>query len=98
MQCGHRFTLNKMPLAQVRALVSRSRKRAEAGEASEYGVACGQVAPGQAVLLQGEFADANCYLVYRTLPCDHAFCAKLCVAAGVLWYLSPISKARSRPS
>jgi len=41
-----------------------------------------QVVPGQTVRLRGEFTDANCYLGYRTHAYDHAFCAKLCVAAG----------------
>jgi hypothetical protein len=32
--------------------------------------------------LRGELTDANCYLGSHTHAYDHAFCAKLCAAAG----------------
>lgn len=32
--------------------------------------------------LRGEFTDANCFLSTHAHAYDHAFCAKLCVAAG----------------
>ena len=37
---------------------------------------------GEEVLVRGELTDANCYLGSHTHAYDHAFCAKLCVAAG----------------
>ena len=38
--------------------------------------------PGWAVSFRGKVTDANCYLGSHTLAYDHAFCAKLCAAAG----------------
>jgi hypothetical protein len=32
--------------------------------------------------MRGEVTDANCYLGTHTHAYDHAFCAKLCAAAG----------------
>ena len=34
------------------------------------------------VHLRGELTDANCYLGLHAHGYDHAFCSKLCVAAG----------------
>jgi hypothetical protein len=42
----------------------------------------GETVPGRAVSLRGEVTDANCYLGSHTHAYDHAFCAKLCAAAG----------------
>jgi len=42
----------------------------------------GQTMPGAAATLRGEVTDANCYLGSHTHAYDHAFCAKLCAAAG----------------
>ena len=38
--------------------------------------------PGNSVTLRGELTDANCYLGSHNHAYDHAFCAKLCAAAG----------------
>jgi hypothetical protein len=82
MQFGDRAGLNNMSFAQVRGLVSdlgRAQRLAKRGNIEFLG---GQTVPGQAVRLRGEFMDANCFLGYHTHAYDHAFCAKLCVAAG----------------
>ena len=82
MQFGDRSGLNNLSFAQVQVLVSdlgKAQRLAKQGNIEFLG---GQVVPGQAVRLRGEFTDANCYLGYRTHAYDHAFCAKLCVAAG----------------
>jgi len=42
----------------------------------------GQVESGKTVSIRGEITDANCYLGTHTHAYDHAFCAKLCGAAG----------------
>jgi hypothetical protein len=42
----------------------------------------GQAEPGEAVSLRGEVTDANCYMGSHMHAYDHAFCAKLCAAAG----------------
>lgn len=82
MQFGDRSGLNNMSFAQVQAFVSdlgKAQRLAKQGNIEFLG---GQVVPGQAVRLRGEFTDANCYLGYRAHAYDHAFCAKLCVVAG----------------
>ncbi len=82
MQFGDRSGLNNMSFAQVQPFVSdlgKAQRLAKQGNIEFLG---GQVIPGPAVHLRGEFTDANCYLGYRTHAYDHAFCAKLCVAAG----------------
>jgi len=82
MQFGDRSGLNNMSFAQVQAFVSdlgKAQRLAKQGNIEFLG---GQTVPGQAARLRGEFTDANCYLGYRTHAYDHAFCAKLCVAAG----------------
>jgi hypothetical protein len=82
MQFGDRSGLNNMSFAQVQALVSdlgKAQRLAKQGNIEFLG---GQLVPGQAVRLRGEFRDGNCYLGYRTHAYDHAFCAKMCVAAG----------------
>jgi hypothetical protein len=42
----------------------------------------GQTMQGQAVKIRGEVTDANCYLGTHRHAYDHAFCAKMCAAAG----------------
>jgi len=82
MQFGDRSGLNNMSFTEVQALVSdlgKAQRLAKEGNIEFLG---GQVVAGQAVRLRGEFTDANCYLGYHTHAYDHAFCAKLCVAAG----------------
>jgi len=71
-----------MPFAQVQPLASdlaRAQKMARPGNIE---LLAGKAVPGQAVSLRGEITDANCYLGSHTHAYDHAFCAKLCAAAG----------------
>jgi hypothetical protein len=82
MQFGDRSGLNNMSFAQVQALVSDLGKAQRLTKQGNIEFLGGQVAPGRALRLRGEFTDANCYLGYRTHGYDHSFCAKLCVAAG----------------
>ena len=82
MQFGDRSGLNNMSFAQVHALVSDLGKAQMLAKQGNIEFLGGQVVPGQEVRLRGEFTDSNCYLGYRTHAYDHAFCAKLCVAAG----------------
>lgn len=82
MQFGDRSGLNNMSFAQVQALVSDLGKAQWLAKQGNIEFLGGQVVPGQEVRLRGEFTDANCYFGYRTHAYDHAFCAKLCVAAG----------------
>jgi hypothetical protein len=81
-QFGDRYDLNNMPFAQVQILVSdlaKAQKMAKQGNAE---LLAGETTPGRAVSLRGEVTDANCYLGSHTHAYDHAFCAKLCAAAG----------------
>jgi hypothetical protein len=82
MQFGDRSGLNNMSFAQVQALVSDLGKAQQLAKQGNIEFLGGQTVPGQAVHLRGEFTDANCYFGYHTHAYDHAFCAKLCVAAG----------------
>jgi len=82
MQFGDRAGLNSMPYAQVQALVpdlGRAQALAKQGNIEFLG---GQDVAGKEERLRGEFTDANCYLGSHNHAYDHAFCAKLCVAAG----------------
>ena len=71
-----------MSFARVQALVSDLGKAQLLARQGNIEFLGGQAVSGQEVRLRGEFTDANCYLGYRTHAYDHAFCAKLCVAAG----------------
>jgi hypothetical protein len=82
MQFGDRSGLNNMSFAQVQAFVSDLGKAQRLARQGNIELLGGQLVPGQAVRLRGEFTDANCYLGYHTHGYDHAFCAKVCVAAG----------------
>jgi hypothetical protein len=81
-QFGDNRGLNSMPFAQVQPLVldlGKARKLANEGNLE---LLSGQTMRGEEVLMRGELTDANCYLGSHTHAYDHAFCAKLCVAAG----------------
>jgi hypothetical protein len=81
-QYGDKLGLNGLPFAQVRPLVgdlSRARRMAQQGNIDFF---AGQEVAGKPVTLRGELTDANCFLSTQTHAYDHAFCAKLCVAAG----------------
>ncbi|MGA8491879.1 MAG: hypothetical protein WB711_15740 [Terriglobales bacterium] len=81
-QFGDRYGLNNMPFAQVRTMVSDLEKARRMAKQGNVDLLVGQTMPGKAVRLRGEVTDANCYLGSHTHAYDHAFCAKLCAAAG----------------
>jgi len=71
-----------MPFGQVQPLASdlaRARRLAKQGNID---LLVGQTVPGKAASLRGEITDANCYLGGHAHGYDHAFCAKMCAAAG----------------
>jgi hypothetical protein len=81
-QFGDRKELNKMPFTEVQPLVSDAAKARRLAKHGNIDLLIGQAVPGRAVSLRGEIADANCYLGSHVHAYDHAFCAKLCAAAG----------------
>jgi hypothetical protein len=81
-QYGDRHELNGMPFAQVQQLVSSLPEAQRLANSGNIDLFAGQSVPGDAVTLHGEFTDANCFLSTHAHAYDHAFCAKLCVAAG----------------
>ena len=81
-QFGDRNELNKMPFAEVQPLVSDLGKARRLAKQGNIDLLAGQAEPGETVTLRGEVTDANCYLGTHTHAYDHAFCAKLCAAAG----------------
>lgn len=81
-QFGDRYGLNNLPFAQVRSLVSDLPKARAMAKEGNIDLFAGQAVRGEAVRLRGEVTDANCYLGTHTHAYDHAFCAKLCAAAG----------------
>src|ERR1700688_3261635 len=81
-QFGDRNELNKMPYAEVETLVSDLAKAKTLAKQGNIDLLVGQVEPGDTVRVRGEITDANCYLGSHVHAYDHAFCAKLCAAAG----------------
>ena len=81
-QFGDRNGLNGMPYAEVQPLVSDLAKARTLAKQGNTDLLVGQVEPGETVRIRGEITDANCYLGSRVHAYDHAFCAKLCAAAG----------------
>ena len=81
-QFGDRYGLNSMPFAQVQPMVSDMAKARIMAKQGNVDLLAGQTMPGQSASLRGEVTDANCYLGSHTHAYDHAFCAKLCAAAG----------------
>jgi hypothetical protein len=81
-QFGDRNELNGMPFTEVQPLVVDLAKAQRLAKQGNVDLLVGQAEPGGAVTLRGEVADANCYLGSHVHSYDHAFCAKLCVAAG----------------
>jgi len=71
-----------MPFEQVQPLVSDLAKARSLAKQGNIDLLVGQTVPGKAVSLRGEITDANCYLGSHAHGYDHAFCAKLCAAAG----------------
>jgi hypothetical protein len=81
-QYGDEYGLNSLPFEQVRPLVSdlaKARRMAREGNIDFF---AGEAVRGETVSLRGELTDADCYLGTQTHAYDHAFCAKLCAAAG----------------
>jgi hypothetical protein len=66
----------------VQPLVSDLAKAQTLAEQGNIELLAGQSVPGNSVTLRGELTDANCYLGSHNHAYDHAFCAKLCAAAG----------------
>jgi hypothetical protein len=81
-QFGDRYGLNGMPYAQVEPLVSDIAKAKKMATEGNIELLAGQAVQGKDVSLRGEITDANCFLGKHTHGYDHAFCAKLCAAAG----------------
>jgi hypothetical protein len=81
-QFGDRYELNKMPFTEVRPLVFDLAKARSLAKQGNIDLLAGQTEPGETVRLRGEVTDANCYLGIHMHAYDHAFCAKLCAAAG----------------
>ena len=71
-----------MPFERVQPLVSDLAKARRLAKQGNIDLLVGQTVPGKTASLRGEITDANCYLGSHTHGYDHAFCAKLCVAAG----------------
>src|SRR6202163_3048913 len=81
-QFGDRNGLNSMPFGQVQPLVSDLAKARRLAKQGNIDLLVRQTVPGKAASLRGEITDSNCYLGSHTHGYDHAFCAKLCAAAG----------------
>jgi hypothetical protein len=81
-QFGDRKELNKMPFTEVQPLVFDPDRAHRLARQGNIDLLIGQAVPGKDVSLRGEISDANCYLSSHTHAYDHAFCAKLCAAAG----------------
>ena len=81
-QFGNRNELNGMPFTEVQPLVLDLTKAGRLAKRGNVDLFAGQAEPGDTVSLRGEVTDANCYLGSHVHSYDHAFCAKLCVAAG----------------
>ena len=81
-QFGDRYGLNSMPFGEVQPLVSDLAKARRLAKQGNIDLLVGQTVPGKTASLRGEITDANCYLGSHTHGYDHAFCARLCAAAG----------------
>jgi hypothetical protein len=81
-QFGDRYGMNGMPFAQVQPLVSDLAKAEKMANEGNIELLAGQTLEGKPVHLRGEITDANCFIGKHTHAYDHAFCAKLCAAAG----------------
>jgi hypothetical protein len=81
-QFGDRNELNGIPFTEVQPLVLDLAKAGRLAKRGNVDLLAGQAEPGEAVNLRGEVTDANCYLGSHVHSYDHAFCAKLCAAAG----------------
>lgn len=82
LQYGDNRDLNSMPFEKVAQLVSDLAQAKKLASEGNIDFLVGQPVQGKPVKLRGELTDANCYLGAHVHSYDHAFCAKLCVAAG----------------
>jgi len=81
-QFGDDRGLNSMPFTEVQPLVLDLGKAQKLANEGNLELLSGRTIRGEEALVRGELTDANCYLGSHTHAYDHAFCAKLCVAAG----------------
>jgi hypothetical protein len=81
-QFGDRHGLNNMPFAQVQPFTSDLPRAQRMAQEGNIELLAGEAVQGAPMTLRGELTDANCYLGSHTHAYDHAFCAKLCAAAG----------------
>ena len=81
-QFGDRYGLNNMPFGQAQSLASDLTKARRLAKQGNIDLLVGETVPGTAASLRGEITDANCYLGSHSHGYDHAFCAKMCAAAG----------------
>lgn len=81
-QFGDRNNLNSMPFQQVKPFVADLAHAQRLANQGNIELLAGQSVQGKEVTLRGEITDANCFLNGHTHAYDHAFCAKLCAAAG----------------
>ena len=81
-QFGDRNNLNSLPFARIQPLASDLNKARSLAKRGNVELFVGDRVPGQTVHLRGELSDGNCFLSQHRHAYDHAFCAKLCVAAG----------------
>lgn len=81
-QYGDKHNLNSMRYSEVARLASELSKAEKLAKQGNIELLAGKPVPGKRVQLRGELTDANCFLGVHEHAYDHAFCAKLCVAAG----------------
>lgn len=81
-QYGDKYNLNSMRFSEVRHLASDLPKAEKLAKEGNIELPAGKAVPGQPVQLRGELTDANCFLGRDEHAYHHAFCAKLCIAAG----------------
>jgi len=81
-QFGDRNDLHSMPFVKVQALLSDVAQAQKMAKQGNIDLFVGQMIQGRAVNVRGEVTDANCYFGAHRHAYDHAFCAKMCAAAG----------------
>ena len=86
-QFGDRNGFNSMPFSRVQALAPNLAEAQRMAKQGNIEILAAQAVSGAAVRLRRELSDANCYLTKREHDYDHAFCAKLCVAAGSPFFI-----------
>jgi hypothetical protein len=82
VQFGDRNNLNSTPFQEVKPMVADLARAQQLARQGNLEFLAGESVSGKEVTLRGEVTDANCFLDSHTHAYDHAFCAKLCAAAG----------------